>query len=174
MAKSGIIFFMNTQKQIFTIIGLLILLGFAWYALNRVNEQGQEPAPSPVGDKKETPAVVQAPETKEEELKKEDIALGKGVSAKDGDTVVVGYVGTLTDGRKFDSSYDRNEPFTFTLGAHEVIKGWELGIQGMRVGGKRKLIIPPSFGYGQAGAPGSIIGPNQTLIFEITMLKLNP
>ena len=105
------------------------------------------------------------------ELKSEDIKVGTGDEAVVGKKVTVNYSGTLTDGTKFDSSYDRNIPFDFTLGAGEVIRGWDLGVAGMKVGGKRKLTIPPSLGYGEAGA-GDVIPPNATLIFEVELLKV--
>lgn len=105
------------------------------------------------------------------ELKVEDIKVGMGVEAVSGKKVTVNYVGTLTDGKKFDSSIDRGTPFTFTLGSGQVIKGWDLGVAGMKVGGKRTLTIPPDLGYGARGA-GSDIPPNATLIFEVELLKV--
>ncbi len=97
---------------------------------------------------------------------------GKGPQAKPGDTVRVHYVGTLTDGKKFDSSRDRNQPFDFTLGLGTVIKGWDQGVVGMRAGEKRKLVIPPSLAYGSSGRPG--IPPDATLVFEVQLLAINP
>ena len=105
------------------------------------------------------------------DLQIEDLVAGLGEEAKEGDRVSVNYLGTLSDGTKFDSSYDRNEPFSFTLGAGEVIQGWDAGVSGMKVGGKRKLTIPPDLAYGESGA-GSAIPPNATLIFEIELLKV--
>jgi FKBP-type peptidyl-prolyl cis-trans isomerase len=104
-------------------------------------------------------------------LQMEEIKTGDGPAAKGGDIVVVHYVGRLTDGTKFDSSYDRNQPFTFTLGANQVIKGWDEGIVGMKVGGKRKLIIPPALAYGSQGA-GSAIPPDSTLVFEVELQEI--
>lgn len=108
--------------------------------------------------------------TQQQELQIEDIVEGSGTEATNGKKVSVNYLGTLTDGKKFDSSYDRNEPFQFTLGAGEVIAGWDQGILGMRVGGKRKLTIPPNLGYGSQDL-GSI-PPNSTLIFEVELLNI--
>ena len=104
-------------------------------------------------------------------LKIEDLKVGTGAEAVSGKKVTVHYTGTLTDGKKFDSSLDRKQPFTFTLGAHQVIAGWDQGVAGMKVGGKRKLTIPPELGYGASGA-GNVIPPNATLIFEIELLKV--
>lgn len=104
-------------------------------------------------------------------LKYTDTVVGKGPVAKDGDSVRVHYTGTLTSGLKFDSSRDRNEPFEFTLGAHQVIAGWDEGVKGMKVGGKRTLTVPPALGYGAQGAGGAI-PPNATLIFDIELLGL--
>jgi FKBP-type peptidyl-prolyl cis-trans isomerase FkpA len=106
------------------------------------------------------------------ELKVEDIVVGKGATAKPGDQVTVDYTGWLTDGTKFDSSIDRNEPFTFGLGQGEVISGWDEGVAGMKVGGTRRLTIPPDMAYGAAGA-GDAIPPNATLVFEVKLLKVN-
>lgn len=109
--------------------------------------------------------------TTESGLKIEDSVLGKGKEVKAGDTVTVNYKGTLENGKQFDSSYDRGQPFTVQIGAGQVIKGWDEGIPGMRVGGKRRLIIPSELGYGTQGA-GGIIPPNATLIFEIELLSI--
>ncbi|HEY2004648.1 MAG TPA: FKBP-type peptidyl-prolyl cis-trans isomerase [Candidatus Saccharimonadia bacterium] len=100
-----------------------------------------------------------------------DEKVGTGTEAVAGKTVTVNYVGTLTNGTKFDSSYDRNQPFSFTLGQGQVIKGWDQGVAGMKVGGKRKLVIPPDLGYGAQGA-GSSIPPNATLVFEVELLDV--
>ncbi len=102
-------------------------------------------------------------------LKYEDLTEGTGQEATQGVTVSVHYTGWLTDGQKFDSSKDRNEPFSFPLGAGHVIRGWDEGVQGMKVGGVRKLTIPPQLGYGVRGA-GGVIPPNATLVFEVELL----
>ena len=104
-------------------------------------------------------------------LKYEDLVDGEGAGAAAGSTVRVHYTGWLTDGTKFDSSLDRNDPFSFPLGGGRVIRGWDEGVQGMRIGGKRKLTIPPQLGYGAAGA-GGVIPPNATLVFEVELLEI--
>jgi FKBP-type peptidyl-prolyl cis-trans isomerase len=106
------------------------------------------------------------------ELVIEDIRVGSGAEAKAGQTVSVHYTGTLTDGKKFDSSHDRGQPFKFKLGGGQVIKGWDQGVAGMKIGGLRKLTIPPHLGYGERGA-GGVIGPNATLVFEVELLALS-
>jgi FKBP-type peptidyl-prolyl cis-trans isomerase FkpA len=101
----------------------------------------------------------------------DELSLGEGEEAKTGDTVSVHYTGWLTDGSKFDSSVDRDEPFDFPLGRGYVIRGWDEGVAGMRVGGRRKLTIPPDLGYGARGA-GGVIPPNATLVFEVELLAV--
>jgi len=110
--------------------------------------------------------------TTESGLRYVDIEQGDGAIPKQGQTVVVHYTGSLADGTKFDSSRDRDRPFSFKLGEGQVIKGWEEGISTMQVGGRRQLIIPPELGYGQRGA-GGVIPPNATLIFDVELLKIS-
>jgi FKBP-type peptidyl-prolyl cis-trans isomerase len=102
-------------------------------------------------------------------LQIEEIQVGTGAEAKAGKKVDVHYTGWLTNGKKFDSSLDRGQPFSFELGAGKVIKGWDQGVAGMKVGGKRKLTIPADLGYGARGA-GALIPPNATLVFEVELL----
>src|SRR5213596_2279882 len=105
-------------------------------------------------------------------LKYDDLVVGTGPEAKTGQTVSVHYTGWLTDGKKFDSSKDRGQPFSFPLGAGRVIKGWDEGVAGMKVGGKRRLTIPPRLGYGDRGA-GRDIKPGETLVFVVDLLKVS-
>lgn len=104
-------------------------------------------------------------------LKYEDLAEGEGATAEAGQRVLVHYTGWLTDGTKFDSSVDRNDPFQFALGKGMVIRGWDEGVAGMKVGGRRRLTIPPQLGYGAQGA-GGVIPPNATLVFEVELLDI--
>jgi FKBP-type peptidyl-prolyl cis-trans isomerase FkpA len=100
----------------------------------------------------------------------DDVKPGEGAIATKGKTVSVHYTGRLTDGTKFDSSYDRGQPIDFPLGGGVVIKGWDQGIEGMKVGGKRKLTIPPDLAYGARGTPGGPIPPNATLVFDVELV----
>ena len=106
-------------------------------------------------------------------LQYEDIAVGEGLQVEGrGDTVKVHYTGWLEDGTKFDSSVDRDDPFSFPVDVGYVIKGWDEGVQGMKIGGKRKLIVPSELGYGSHGA-GDVIPPNSTLVFEVELLEIS-
>ena len=116
-------------------------------------------------------STVAAVRTLPDGLKIEDVKVGTGAEAVAGKGVTVHYTGTLTDGKKFDSSLDHGQPFSFPLGAGRVIKGWDEGVAGMKVGGKRKLTIPPELGYGAAGA-GAVIPANATLLFDVELLSV--
>ena len=117
------------------------------------------------------PMNVEKSEVTASGLRITDLDVGSGAEASAGQMVVVHYRGTLEDGTQFDASYDRGTPFSFPLGAGRVIKGWDEGVQGMKVGGKRKLVIPADLGYGARGA-GGVIPPNATLIFEVELLEV--
>lgn len=106
-------------------------------------------------------------------VEKEDIVVGSGPEAKKGDRVSVHYTGRLLDGTQFDSSVERGVPFEFSIGAKQVIEGWEIGVVGMKKGGKRKLKIPPHLAYGRTGSPPKI-GPDATLLFDIELLEIIP
>jgi FKBP-type peptidyl-prolyl cis-trans isomerase len=130
--------------------------------------ESSTPAPSPQTATDPNPE----PLTKGDKLEITDLTIGSGAAAQAGNRVSVHYTGTLTDGTVFDTSLKRGQPFTFNLGAGDVIAGWDQGVAGMKVGGKRKLVIPPELGYGASGA-GGVIPPNATLIFEVELLSIN-
>lgn len=153
---------MNKDKKMLILTIFLGLVAILFSGLNR-NSTTQNLSDTITEEKK----VMES--TKE--LIIEDISAGTGPEAKPGDLITVNYSGTLSSGAKFDSSYDRGVSFSFTLGAGEVIAGWDQGFTGMKVGGKRKLTIPPHLGYGERGA-GDLIPPNSTLIFEVELLKV--
>jgi len=108
-----------------------------------------------------------------DEVEIDDIEVGSGEEASEGDTLYVHYTGWVEDGEQFDSSYDQGEPFQFVLGDGDVIEGWDIGLEGMCIGGKRKLVIPPKLGYGSKGALDGAIPGNATLVFEIQLLGIS-
>lgn len=138
------------------------------------SEESSESAPKASPDKKKTKPTVTVPKgVSPKTFATREIEEGTGPEAKAGDKVTVQYVGVGYDSEEeFDSSWSRNEPFSFTLGAGEVIKGWDQGVEGMKVGGRRELLIPGNLAYGPEGSPPSI-GPNETLIFMIDLLSVN-
>lgn len=146
------------MKKIFLIIILIIIILGIYFLFQNSKDKEQ----------KLNPNTYEIQGMKIEILKE-----GTGDSSKNGDKVIVHYIGTLESGTKFDSSIDRGTPFSFTLGAGQVIKGWDLGVLGMKIGEKRKLIIPPNLAYGETGTPGGPIPPNATLIFEVELLSIN-
>ena len=129
--------------------------------------EAEKPA-EPAAEAKEGGAGMQKTDSG---LMYEDLIVGEGAVPQAGQIVVVHYTGWLTDGKQFDSSHKRNQPFKFTLGRRQVIPGWDEGLSTMKVGGKRKLTIPPELGYGPRGA-GGLIPPNATLIFEVELLGI--
>jgi len=143
------------------ILGVAVIAGMAIFAFSQ--NQGQN---------KDMNNNVNNIITLPDGLQITDEIIGTGAEAKAGNAVSVNYIGTLTNGVKFDSSYDRGQPFSFILGAGQVIKGWDEGVLGMKVGGKRKLIIPPDLAYGEQGAGNGVIPPNSTLIFEVELLEV--
>jgi FKBP-type peptidyl-prolyl cis-trans isomerase FkpA len=130
---------------------------------------GSAPASTPPAA--ETPAPGASEHKLASGLVYQDLVVGDGPMAEAGMTAVVHYTGWLTNGTKFDSSLDRGRPFPFVLGQHDVIDGWDQGVKGMRVGGKRKLTVPPELGYGAQGM-GGVIPPNATLVFEVQLLEV--
>jgi len=159
----------NRQRIIIGIIIFLIVVvvGFLVYR----NFSGKNQA-YPIGTLDSTPPTPSANAiTTASGLIYEDLQVGDGATAESGNSVSVNYTGWLADGTKFDSSLDRGQPFEFTLGAGEVIPGWDEGVTGMRVNGTRLLVIPPSLGYGSSGA-GSTIPPDSTLTFEVQLIDI--
>jgi len=152
---------------------LLLLLAACQQRVPEPQESAPVNAPSavPVAAASSAPEVAGSAQAAVTSLVKEDLSPGKGAAAKTGDTVRVHYTGTLLDGKKFDSSRDRNEPFEFTLGKGMVIKGWDEGIVGMKPGGKRKLTIPSDMAYGKRGSP-PVIPPDATLIFDVELMEV--
>jgi peptidylprolyl isomerase len=130
------------------------------------------PPTADIKDVKVKPVIDKPTGSPPNKLVKEDIVVGKGRAAKNGDTVSVQYVGVnFSNGQEFDASWDRGQPFSFALGGGMVIKGWDKGLVGMKVGGRRQLTIPPELGYGAAGSPPAI-PPNETLVFVVDMQKI--
>lgn len=162
----------NTKNIIAVALAVIVVLGF-FYLFNRplspndlVNEGVRDNiAAAPLQ------GFQQLIEQGNTELVVEDISVGEGEGAQPGDRLTVHYVGILTDGTQFDSSVSSGQPFVFTLGAGQVIPGWDRGLVGMKEGGRRILIVPPELGYGAQGA-GDAIPPNATLIFEVLLMEI--
>jgi len=153
------------KAVVFIILAVALLYGAKMYngnldkqSISRANEEKTK--------------IIAEQKANMDKLQIEDVVVGTGTEAKANDRVSVNYVGTLDNGKKFDSSYDRGTPFEFTLGVGQVIQGWDLGVAGMKVGGKRKLTIPAELGYGAQGAAG-VIPPNATLHFTVELLAVN-
>jgi len=159
-------------KVIFSFVILIAVIAVGIWLFARKNETVSN---ANLNNTLATPTLTSTPTLSEsnqpQNLQVQDLKVGTGVAAKAGQVITVNYVGTLADGTKFDSSYDRKQPFSFILGGGMVIKGWDMGLIGMKVGGKRKLIIPPDLAYGQEGRP-PVIPANSILIFEVELLAV--
>jgi FKBP-type peptidyl-prolyl cis-trans isomerase len=159
---------LNTQKLVLLPV-IFAVLAFASACGN--SEKSGTSSPSSATSVSSPTKVSGQPTTTASGLQYWDIVIGTGATAVPGKPVSVHYTGWLTSGQKFDSSLDRGQPFVFPLGEGQVIKGWDEGVAGMKAGGKRQLKIPPSLGYGEAGA-GGVIPPNATLIFDVELLDV--
>ena len=150
---------------IFVVLAVVVVGVGMWYS-GKVSQESQEAITA------QGVAARQVQSQIMQNFKIEDVVVGTGVEAKNGDTVTVNYTGTLDDGTKFDSSLNPGRtPFSFLLGAAQVIKGWDLGVLGMKVGGKRTLVIPPELGYGATGR-SPVIPPSATLHFTVELLSV--
>lgn len=163
------------NKNFFLYTTVILLVGVAaWFFMNKMRTVSKEtgtPTPtvsSSVSDNSLKSEWVRLPSG----LEYQEVTIGQGRETSNGDTVAAHYLGTLQDGTKFDSSYDRGQPFSFVLGSGTVIKGWDEGLLGMKVGGKRKLIIPANLGYGDRGAGGGLIPPGATLLFDVELVAV--
>ena len=165
---------MPTRPRPLLVLALAAALGAAGCG---GDDEEQASAPTPAATEAATPEPtkpeVQVPRGRPpKRLVKRDLRVGDGPTAEPGRTVTVHYVGvSMLNGRQFDASWDRGEPFQFELGAARVIPGWEVGVVGMKVGGRRQLVIPPRQAYGDVGSPPTI-GPNETLVFVIDLLAV--
>lgn len=160
-----------SKKTIYIVVGILVIVA-GWFFLTSKNKNTDlEKINKNLNTQTNMATDSANPDSIGAKLIIEDIKVGDGKEVKSGDTVVMHYKGTLTDGTKFDSSYDRNEPFTTQIGVGQVIKGWDQGVPGMKISGKRKLTIPSDLGYGASGA-GAVIPPYATLVFEVELLEI--
>ncbi len=150
---------------IFVVLAAGIIVGGMWYSAKISERSTQSAAQAGI--------AAEAMQSKLMESIVKDIVVGTGAEAENGQTVTVNYEGRLDNGTVFDSSYKRHQPFSFPLGAGQVIKGWDLGVLGMRVGGKRELTIPGDLAYGAQGIPQAGIGPNATLHFTVELLSVS-
>ncbi len=159
------------NKAILPIVFLVVLI-FGFYYLSQKPEETLSEKEKAISQAGQEEIVNQGKENRTQDLQVEILEEGSGQEAKNGDEVSVHYTGWLEDGTKFDSSLDRGSSFVFTLGAGQVIQGWDEGVLGMKIGEKRKLTIPPQLGYGSTGA-GELIPPDAFLIFEVELLEIS-
>ena len=161
------------SKSIFIFTILVVFVGIAvWFVVQKTKDVSQTAiSPTPTATPMPSPEAGQ-PVRYDNGLVVQDIVVGGGNTAENGDTLSVHYVGALENGTAFDSSYKRGQPIQFVLGSGQLIRGWELGLVGMKESGKRKLVIPPSLGYGSKGAGGGVIPPNAILLFEIELVSV--
>ena len=171
---------MNT-KTIFAVTLVIIFFGIAVFVFYRKSNNTDDaskiglnltvsvtPLPTPTPTRPENNKIIKM----ENGLQIEDLKVGTGTEAKSGDTISVNYVGALANGTVFDASEKHGGPATFQIGVGQLIKGWDEGIPGMKVGGKRKLVVPPSLGYGSQNVGNGAIPPNSTLVFEVELLAV--
>ncbi len=154
----------KTKIVIFILIACALIAGGMWYNAAFDERVAQQVSANEEKARQDDARALSAIQIK-------DIVVGTGAEAKKGDALSVNYLGELLNGKKFDSSYDRNQPFEFVLGDDQLIRGWNLGIAGMKIGGKRTLVVPPELGYGAAG--NGLIPPSSTLKFTIELLAVN-
>lgn len=165
---------MTKSIFIFTILIVFVVIA-VWFVIQKTREVNREvevsvPTATPVSSPEPTEAMND-PIRYDNNLVVQDVVVGSGKIAESGDTLSAHYVGALENGTVFDNSYSRGQPIQFVLGSGQLIKGWELGLVGMKEGGKRRLVVPPELGYGRSGA-GGVIPPNATLIFEIELVSV--
>ena len=160
---------MSKSIFIFTILVVFVAIAI-WFVAQKTKEVSETTA-TPTATPRPSPETGESIQY-DNGLVVQDIVVGTGAEVKAGDTISVNYVGALADGTVFDASANHGGPATFQIGVGQLIKGWDQGIPGMKVGGKRKLIIPPELGYGAQGA-GNAIPPNATLLFEIELVSIN-
>jgi FKBP-type peptidyl-prolyl cis-trans isomerase len=151
---------------VFIVLAAGIIVGGMWYSAKISERSTQSAAQAGVAAQAAQSQIMA-------DIKINDVVVGTGPQAQNGETITVNYEGTLDNGTVFDSSYKRGQPFSFVLGAGQVIMGWDLGVLGMKVGGKRELTIPGDLAYGAAGIPAAGIGPNATLHFSVELLSVS-
>lgn len=161
-------------KSIFIFTILVVFVAIAvWFVIQKTREVNKAPEGLVIlATATPTPSPASTPIQMENGLKIQDLKIGTGQEAKAGDTITVNYVGALENGTVFDASEKHGGPATFQIGVGQLIKGWDIGIPGMKIGGKRKLIVPPSLGYASQNVGNGLIPPNSTLVFEVELLAV--